>query len=245
MKKPFLPTLSLALSVSMSFSTHASTAKSKAGIATVDTDVAAASALAARVLPGACGNFEFRKEKKDRSGNDCFTLWSENGKIVVSGNSANAMAMGLNHYLRKYCLTTVSWYAGTPVALPASLPAIDCKEHVVARTGIRFFLNYCTYGYTMPFWKWADWERFIDWMALNGVNMPLAITGQEAVWYNVWRSLGMTDEQVRSYFTGPAYLPWHRMANIDRWNGPLPKSWLDGQVELQKLILKRERELLS
>ena len=243
MKKLFLLTLSLALSVSMSFSTHASTAKSKAGIATVDTDVAAASALAARVLPGAYGNFEFRKEKKDRSGNDCFTLWSENGKIVVSGNSANAMAMGLNHYLRKYCLTTVSWYAGTPVALPASLPAIDCKEHVVARTGIRFFLNYCTYGYTMPFWKWADWERFIDWMALNGVNMPLAITGQEAVWYNVWRSLGMTDEQVRSYFTGPAYLPWHRMANIDRWNGPLPKSWLDGQVELQKLILKRERDL--
>lgn len=80
-------------------------------------------------------------------------------------------------------------------------------------------------------------------MALNGVNMPLAITGQESVWYNVWRSMGMTDEQVRSYFTGPVYLPWHRMANIDVWCGPLPKEWLDGQVVLQQKILARERAL--
>ncbi|MEI3155517.1 MAG: alpha-N-acetylglucosaminidase TIM-barrel domain-containing protein [Odoribacter sp.] len=51
----------------------------------------------------------------------------------------------------------------------------------------RFFLNYCTFGYTMAWWQWRDWERFIDWMALNGVNMPLAITGQEAIWLKVWK----------------------------------------------------------
>ncbi len=86
----------------------------------------------------------------------------------------------------------------------------------------------------MPFWKWKDWERFIDWMALNGVNMPLAITGQEMVWYKVWKKIGLTDEEIRSYFTGPVYLPWHRMANIDGWNGPLPMQWLESQAELQK-----------
>jgi alpha-N-acetylglucosaminidase len=45
------------------------------------------------------------------------------------------------------------------------------------------FLNYCTFtfGYTMLWWRWDDWERFIDWMALNGINMPLAIAEQEAV----------------------------------------------------------------
>ena len=80
-------------------------------------------------------------------------------------------------------------------------------------------------------------------MALNGVNLPLAITGQEAVWYNVWTRLGMTDKQVRDYFTGPAYLPWHRMANIDGWCGPLPKEWLEGQTALQQRIVERERAL--
>ena len=38
-------------------------------------------------------------------------------------------------------------------------------------------LNYCTFGYTMPWWTWQDWERFIDWMALNGITTPLAATG--------------------------------------------------------------------
>lgn len=80
-------------------------------------------------------------------------------------------------------------------------------------------------------------------MALNGINMPLAITGQEAVWYKVWHKLGLSDQEIRSYFTGPTYLPWHRMANIDGWNGPLPIHWINSQVTLQKQILKREREL--
>lgn len=229
----------VAILIALVPATNATAAKKAAK----DADVEAAKSLAERVLPNRCNSFEFRKLKSGKKPKDSFALWSENGRIIVAGNNANSMAMGLNHYIKKYCLTTISWYAAKQVTLPDSLPAVPEKETVEARTGIRFFLNYCTYGYTMPFWQWRDWERFIDWMALNGVNMPLAITGQEAVWYNVWRSLGMTDEQVRSYFVGPSYLPWHRMANIDRWNGPLPKSWLDGQVELQKRILQREREL--
>nr|MCR4910643.1 alpha-N-acetylglucosaminidase [Bacteroidales bacterium] len=101
----------------------------------------------------------------------------------------------------------------------------------------------CTFGYTMAWWKWEQWERFIDWMALNGVNMPLAITGQEAVWQKVWKKYGLTDEQIRAYFVGPAHLPWQRMCNLDRWQGPLPQGWIDGQAKLQKRILKRERAL--
>lgn len=80
-------------------------------------------------------------------------------------------------------------------------------------------------------------------MALNGINLPLAITGQESIWYQIWTEMGLTDEEVRNYFTGPAHLPWHRMQNIDRWFAPLPQSWLDEQLELQKQITAREREL--
>ena len=91
--------------------------------------------------------------------------------------------------------------------MPAVLPRIDEKVRVESRARERFFLNYCTFGYTMPWWGWTEWERFIDWMALQGVTMPLAITGQEAVWQRVWTRLGLSDEEVRAYFTGPAHLP--------------------------------------
>ena len=206
-------------------------------------DVAIMQSMVKRLIPAYAENFQFKKIKPV-DGKDCFQLdTSDSGKIVIGGNNANSMAMGLNYYLKYYCLTTISWYADIPVEMPETLPVPEKTFSAEAKVDRRFFLNYCTYGYTMPYWQWKDWERFIDWMALNGVNMPLAITGQEAVWYKVWKKLGLTDQEIRSYFTGPTYLPWHRMANIDGWNGPLPMEWLDNQVELQKKILAREREL--
>ena len=210
--------------------------------ATGSDDVGQAKALAQRLSPRLAGKVEFHKIADD-NGKDVFTLESQGGKVVIGGNNANSMAVGLNTYLNRYCMTTVSWYADVPVELPDVLPDVPTTLSITARVPQRFFLNYCTWGYTMPFWQWRDWERLIDWMALNGVNLPLAITGQEAVWYNVWTKLGMNDKQVRSYFTGPSYLPWHRMANIDGWCGPLPKEWLEGQTALQQRIVERERAL--
>ena len=205
-----------------------------------DHDLTTIQAMVNRLVPEKAEFFKFLKLSKSKK-NDYFILESKGGKIVISGNNANSMAVGFNYYLNNYCHTTVSWYAEVPIILPDRLPGVDKPLLSSAKVKRRFFLNYCTYGYTLPFYSWKDWERLIDWMALNGINMPLAITGQESVWYNVWSKLGMTDKEIRSYFTGPAYLPWHRMANIDGWNGPLPKEWLEGQKVLQQKILKRER----
>jgi alpha-N-acetylglucosaminidase len=198
--------------------------------------------LLMRLLPEHAGDFVI--EKMNSSGiHDVFELESRGRKIVLRGNSNNAMAVALNHYLKYYCKVAVSWYAHDPVRMPETLPAVPGKIRMEAIYRNRFFLNYCTFGYTMPWWKWKDWERLIDWMALNGINMPLAITGEEGIWYKVWRKLGLTDRQIRAYFAGPAYLPWHRMSNLDRWGGPLSLSYIEQQLSLQKKILQRERSL--
>ena len=203
-------------------------------------DVRAAEALARRVMGSKASAVVFEQTGEQT---DSYELLQKGRKVLIRGNNANSMAVGLNRYIQQYCLANVSWYDFNPVELPETMPKVPAKVSGRVEVPIRFFLNYCTFGYTMPWWKWPQWERFIDWMALNGVNMPLAITGQEAVWQKVWRKYGLTDEQIRAYFTGPAHLPWQRMINIDRWQGPLPQSWIDGQAELQKQILKREREL--
>ena len=196
--------------------------------------------LARRIVPSYASRIDFRQTDDTT---DVFTICSRGSKLVIEGNNAISMATGLNHYLKNYCGVTVSWYAFEPVQYPAGMPAVETPVRVEAKVKDRFFLNYCTFGYTMPWWKWEDWERLIDWMALNGINMPLANTGQEAVWQKVWRKHGLSDEEIRSYFTGPAHLPWHRMCNIDHYDGPLPQTWIDSQAKLQKQILKRERAL--
>lgn len=205
-----------------------------------DTNITTMHKMTQRLFPQQASSFDFRL-LNDTSA-DTFTIKSEGNKIIISGNNANSMAVGLNHYLKNYCLTTISWYKDDPIELPKTLPSISTEVTVKANVPTRFFLNYCTFGYSMTWWKWSDWEHFIDWMALNGINMPLAITGQEAIWYKVWSKLGLTDEEIRGYFTGPAHLPWHRMCNLDGWQSPLPKEWLSSQAALQEQIVARERE---
>lgn len=211
-----------------------------ASLKKVTDDEKTAAALAGRIIPEYADDMKFIQIADSV---DVFEISTRNGKLVIKGNNANSMAVGLNHYLKNYCDVTVSWHAFDPVEYPSEMPSVETPVRIEARTQERFFLNYCTYGYTMPWWKWEDWERLIDWMALNGVTMPLATTGQEAVWQKIWTERGLSDEEVRAYFTGPAHLGWHRMSNIDGFDGPLPQGWIDSQVELQKKILRREREL--
>ena len=205
-----------------------------------DKDIKSAMGLAQRVIPEASSGIKFQKLENCKK--DVFRIETIGEKVVISGNNANSMAVGLNHYLKYFCNVEVGWFKHDSFTLPAKLPAVDKPVTAEARVENRFFLNYCTFGYTMPWWSWEEWEHFIDWMALNGVNLPLAITGQESIWYQVWTDLGLSDAKVRNYFTGPAHLPWHRMLNIDYWQGPLPKSWLEGQQALQQKIVARERE---
>lgn len=197
--------------------------------------------LGRRLFGDRTQEFEFRL-LPDRN-SERYAVRGDSGKILVEGSTPSAMAVGLNSYLCEYAKVDVSWHALDSIVLPETLPMPERVLEGEARCGMRFFLNYCTFGYSMPFWQWSDWERLIDWMALQGVNMPLAITGQEAVWQRIWKSFGLDDDTIRSYFTGPAHLPWHRMLNVDRWEGPLPQSYIDSQEELQKKIVERERQL--
>ena len=69
-----------------------------------DPDTQAASALAHRLLGKTADRIEFRLAEADA---DVFRLSSRGSRIVIEGNNANSMAVGLNHYLKYYCLVNV------------------------------------------------------------------------------------------------------------------------------------------
>ena len=86
-------------------------------------------------------------------------------------------------------------------------------------------------------------EQELDWMALHGVNNPVAMEGQEYVWQQLWREFGVKDSELASYFSGPAFTPWQRMGNIENHLGPLPQSWINKKKDLQLQILQRMQAL--
>lgn len=178
----------------------------------------------------------------DDQGRDVFELSSRGAQVCIRGSSGPALAMGLNTYLKEVAGLHHSWY-GARLALPDPPPPVVRPIRRVSWAQHRYFLNYCCFSYSMAFWDWAQWERLIDWMALNGVNRPLAMTGQEAVWQRVGRRLGLSERHLQEFIAGAAYLPFGWMGCLDGWGGPLPADWCAQHEQLGQAILAREREL--
>ena len=172
---------------------------------------------------------------------DVFEVTASAGKVLIRGNSTSALMRGFYTYLKNACYSMVTW-SGEHIVLPEKFPDYN-SDKIVSPYQLRLYYNVCAFGYTTAFWDWKRWEREIDWMALHGINMPLAMIGQEAIWQRVWKSLGLTDNELKDYFTGPAFLPWHRMGNINKHDGPLPQSYLDKSVILQNKIIDKMKEL--
>ena len=202
----------------------------------------AARGVLQRVIPDAADAFVL-EAIPPADGHDVFEVESADGKIVVRGSSGVAIASGANWYLKYLCHCHLS-FNGDQLNIPRPLPVVTGKIRCVSPYQYRYCFNFCAFSYTLAWWDWAQWQRMIDWMALKGVNTPLAVTGQEAVWRLVLRDLGFSPDQIAGFLVGPAYLPWGWMGNIDGLGGPLPDSWIDSHIALERRILERERALL-
>ncbi|EGF57220.1 alpha-N-acetylglucosaminidase [Bacteroides fluxus] len=195
--------------------------------------------LIERVAPGSSGKFII--EQKPSSGIDFFELDQKGEKIVIRGNNPVSIAAGLNWYLKYYAGIHLSWNKMT-AELPGVLPPVTRKERHETASVYRYDLNYCTFSYTMAFWDWARWEQELDWMALHGINLSLALVGTDAVWRNMLSKLGYSKEEVNEFVAGPAFQAWWLMNNLEGWGGPNTDSWYEDRIALQKRILKRMRE---
>ena len=74
-------------------------------------------------------------------------------------------------------------------------------------------------------------------MALHGVNLALAYTGQEAVYRALYSRHNLTDADMGAFFNGPAFLSWSRGQGQAGIGGPLPPWWYEQQANLNRQIL--------
>eukprot|EP00759_Apiculatamorpha_spiralis_P034366 PhF_6_TR35416/c0_g1_i2/m.51550/K01205/NAGLU; alpha-N-acetylglucosaminidase len=191
--------------------------------------------------PAACG------------GAKCFTAHdSEMDEIVILGTTASEITAGIGWYLKERCNMTIGWprgggsnvfYPNPPwPAVGATIANPIVKKRILPWS---YIMNVCTHSYSLVWYGWNEWSAFIDWMALSGINLALAMTGQEEVQYKVFQKFGLDDETIRTWFNGPAFLTWSRGQNEYGNNiaGPLPRSFMQSQWALQRQILNRYRSL--
>jgi alpha-N-acetylglucosaminidase len=215
--------------------------KSEASGVTDQGQVEAALGVIERTTPSLKDFFRLEMIPAD-NGNDVFEIEHVGKDVVLRGNTGGSIASAYYHYLKKFCRCDVSW-CGSQLSLPEKMPMPENKIRIANLHKHRVYFNYCTLNYTASWWDWERWEREIDIMAMNGINMPLSVIGLEGVWYHTLLQYGFSDHEAREFLVGPCYFAWQWMTNIQSQGGPLPKSWIDKRIELGRRIIQRQLAL--
>lgn len=210
--------------------------------------VSAVYELLERMIPTGSSHFDLALADSSTNGS-WFRVEDGQGRVAITASGTSELASGLGFYLRERCNITIGWPrgggsrgVGKP---PVPWPLVGGTVTQRRAAPISYIMNVCTHSYSLVWYDWPEWEAFLDWAALSGLNMFLALTGQEEVQYKVFQQFGLSDEEIRGWFNGPAFLTWSRGQNEYGAGiaGPLPRSWMRAQWGLQRQILARARSL--
>ncbi|KAJ3481876.1 hypothetical protein NLI96_g7362 [Meripilus lineatus] len=151
------------------------------------TDLPGLDALVRRRLPSHSHSFTFNQI--DGEG-DAFNVTDTSilGGITVSCTTTSACARGLYTYLTQRAGVDIWWTGSRLNNLPPFLPRVHRPLSGKAVVPYRYHFDAVTFGYTTAFWSFDKWELLLDWLALRGVNIPLAELGTRgplpAKWVN-------------------------------------------------------------
>lgn len=183
------------------------------------------------------------------NGQDVFIITSHDGKPCIKGNDLLSVTTGINWYLNHYAHINLTWNNLVTDLSSVSLPVPQNEDKHISTADYRYYLNYCTFSYSMAFWTWERWQQEIDWMALHGINMPLVLVGLETVWNNILTELGYSKSEINEFVAGPGFMAWFAMNNLEGWGGTgagmqgNPDWWYKRQGELCVKILDAMRSL--
>lgn len=155
------------------------------------------------------------------------------GKIHIKGNEGLSLTTGLNYYLKYYCNVHVSQQTAQ-VTMPKAIAPVKETIRKASPYEIRYAYNYCTLSYTMPFWGYDEWQRELDYFALNGVNLILDTTATEALWIRYLLNYGYDVDEAKAFVCGYSYKAWWLMGNLESYGGPVGDQWVLDTVEMAR-----------
>src|SRR5689334_2826305 len=129
---------------------------------------------------------------------DAFQIGRSGDQVGIAASSTVAMLSGVNWWLKYVARGHIS-PNGDQLQFPSTLPTPATPIRMSTELAERYAYNFTFFGYTSPYWQWPEWERELDFLALNGTNRALALIGQEIVWYDTFRDFGLTELEVRQW----------------------------------------------
>ena len=170
-----------------------------------------------------------------------FTVTAENGIVSITADNYVCAFHGFYEYLKKYCSVQLSWCGNRKITIK-KLTMFSGEFTKSIEQKFRVYMNYCTLDYSMCWWNFERWEQEIDFMAMNGINMPLGVVGSEAVLFETLLQFGFSEREALDAISGPAFWAWQLMTNIEGYIPPPSKSYIEHRLALGKKIIERYAE---
>lgn len=196
-----------------------------------------ARALVTRTTPKLAKQVSFRQGEGEE-----ITVSAENGGkgILITASDAARMVYGYGQYLKRSG-GHLSWNGNR---LPDVLPVPETPVNIAPSPWqIRFAYNYCALSYTAAFRGWKEWERELDFLALQGISHVLVTAGLEKTWALFLDKLGADQAQKERFIAHPVYAAWWHMGNIQGMGGPVTNERIEGEAKLGRKIAARAHEL--
>lgn len=196
-----------------------------------------AHSLVLRTAPKLAKQVSFRQGESE----EITVSAAKGGKgILITASDAARMIYGYGQYLKR-CGGHLSWNGSR---LPDALPVPEAPVKIAPSPwSIRFAYNYCALSYTAGFRGWKEWERELDFLALQGISHVLVTAGLEKTWALFLEKLGADSAQTERFITHPAYAAWWHMGNIQGMGGPVTRERIEDEAKLGKKITARAHEL--
>ena len=173
-------------------------------------------------------------------GRNIFSYEPCDGKVLLKGTDTVCLAVAYYRFMRDCCgayFTADHSLAYGEFVLPAE------KSEGEIKAKYRTCFEYTTFSCSACWWNWERWENEIDFMAMNGINMPLATVGTEAVWMKTMLDLGMKEGLALASISGPSFWSWQLSDCFDGYLPQTKKESIDKRLELGRKITDREKEL--
>ena len=114
--------------------------------------------------------------------------------------------------------------------LPAVWPDVPKLLTQLSVFKWRYYMNVVTHSYSAAFWDTDRWMQEIDWMALSGVNLPLAFTGY--VMQEGLRETRVGGIKWLPFTTTDIFLALRITSATRRWQGPAFGLRLELELEV-------------
>lgn len=198
--------------------------------------------LIERNTPEIADSFVFGELESNARGGS-YEIAPLDGRVLLRADSAVNLCAAYYTYLREFCGQNISRCGNTAFEKLscAPVPGEALRRDIPQR--YRACMTHDTYSFSACFWDWERWEREIDYMAMNGVNLPLSIVGTEAVCYYTLTALGVSRPDAMQFISGPAYWPFQLTGRLAGYMPMIDVAYLDRRLELGKKIIERQKQL--